>query len=491
MNLELLRAYVGEHALVQQHLSSFSRFCRTGLQSIMDEIGEIEPDVEGFKLKLGKVRLEKPRVVEADGAHRSILPMEARLRSFNYAAPIFLTITPIENGVERRPSEVYIGELPVMLKSELCHVHGLNKEQLIEAGEDPDDLGGYFIINGGERAIVSVEDLAPNKVMVGREETTGKVNAKVLSTNTTKGGFRAKCMVQRRKLGELALLFPAAPRGLKLTTVLRALGLSSDAEIMASFNNSRLVRNDILLNLEDDECKNAADAVEAIGRRAAPGQATEYRQRRTEILLDRYLLPHIGLAPEDRLAKAKYLCWMAEKAMAVAYHRRRPDDKDHYGNKRIKLAGDLMEDLFRHALTFLVKDIIYQSERASARRRKLVVQTVVRPDALNIRIKHAMATGNWVGGHTGVSSTLDRLNFIASGAHLRRVISSLSKSHPHFQARDLHGTHWGKLCPHESPEGPGAGLVKNLAMMVEIATGETPESEVEAVFRRAGVKGEK
>ena len=82
-----------------------------------------------------------------------------------------------------------------------------------------------------------------------------------------------------------------------------------------------------------------------------------------------------------------------------------------------------------------------------------------------------LATGNWIGGKTGVSQLLYRNDHISTLSHLRRVISPLSRSQPHFEARDLHPTQWGRLCPSETPEGPNCGLVKNFAEMVELSTG--------------------
>ncbi|MFH1448403.1 MAG: DNA-directed RNA polymerase subunit B'' [Candidatus Micrarchaeota archaeon] len=483
----LLNAYFRENTLVKQHLDSYKKFLDFGIQEIVDKVGQVEPNIEGYKLKFGRIRLEKPMIVEADGSRRPITPMEARLRNLTYAAPVFLQITPVIHDVERRGfNEVFIGELPVMVKSKLCHLDGLNKDELIGAGEDPYDPAGYFIINGSERVLVSIEDLAPNRIMVSQEKDGALVSAKVFSTRF---GFRARCVVDRTTEGIMTVTFPAAPSNLELITVLRALGIAKDSEILDAFIHNKAIKNDILLNLEIDVTKISTDAMERIGKKAAPGQAKEYREKRAEILIDTYLLPHIGVEPKDRIAKAYYLCKMAERAIEVANKRIPQDDKDHYMNKRIKLAGNLMEELFRYAFQFLVKDITYQVERAAARGRRLVVQTLVRPDALSERIRYSMATGNWIAGQTGVSQLLDRTNFLSSTSHLRRIISPLSRKHPHFKARDLHGTHWGKLCPNESPEGPSCALVKNMALLCEISTGEE-ERTIEEFLRKMDVKFE-
>ncbi|MBI4399888.1 DNA-directed RNA polymerase subunit B'' [Candidatus Micrarchaeota archaeon] len=485
MSKELLEAYFKENALVKQHLESYNRFVDLGLQEVIKNVALIEPNVEGYKLKLGNIRVEKPMIIEADGSRRSIIPMEARLRDLTYAAPLFLEIIPVVGGVERRGySEVFVGELPVMVKSKLCHLDGMNEQELIESKEDTNDPGGYFIINGSERVLVSIEDLAPNRIIVSKEKDGAVIISKVFSTRL---GFRARCAVERSNEGVSTVSFPAAPNDLSLICVLRALGLSSDEKILSAFNNELHILRDIYLNFEVEEMKNQEQAFEQIGKKAAPGQAKEYRVKRAEILLDTYLLPHIGVTPEDRLAKAYYLIKMAEKTIRVANKEIQKDDKDHYMNKRIKLTGNLMEELFRYAFQFLVKDIAYQIERAAARGRRLVVQTLVRPDALSERIRYSMATGNWIAGQTGVSQLLDRTNFLASTSHLRRIISPLSRKHPHFKARDLHGTHYGYLCPNESPEGPSCALVKNMALLCEISTGVESEKNIETILKSLNV----
>ncbi len=484
MAKELMESYFAENSLVQQHLESYNKFIEKKLQIIIDRSGVIQPSVEGFELKFGAIRLEKPMIVEADGSRRPIYPMEARLRNLTYSAPVFLEIIPVFNGVEKRTySEVFIGELPVMIKSKLCHLDGLNEDELIEKGEDLADMGGYFLINGSERVLVSIEDLAPNRIMVSREKDNTLITSKVFSTRF---GFRARCVVERTNEGMLRVAFPASPKDLHFTSVLRALGLSSKDQIMSAFSDRNQVKADLLLNLEADTTTNKDNAMEYLGKRAAPGQADDYRKKRAEVLLDTYLLPHIGTEASDRLKKAYYLSKMAERGIYVAYRDIPQDDKDHYANKRIKLSGDLMEELFRYAFQFLVKDISYQAGRADARGRRLVVQTLVRPDALTDRIRYSMATGNWIAGQTGVSQLLDRTSFLSTLSHLRRIISPLSRKHPHFKARDLHGTHWGKLCPNESPEGPSCALVKNLALLCNVSTGED-EEQVENILKNLNV----
>jgi len=481
---EVSSAFLRENSIVDQHIESYINFVERTMQEIVDAQAVIEPQVEGLSVKLGKIRAEKPMVVEGDGSRRPLYPLEARLRDLNYSAPLFLEMTQVVKGIDKRTEDVYIGELPVMLKSKLCYLHGRNVKELQQMGEDSQDSGGYFIINGTEKTLMILEDLAPNRILVSKEKETGLVQAKIFSTRS---GFRGRCTVDRTKEGLLGVTMPSYNKPIELVLLLRALGLVDAERIADAFSSQPEVKNDVMLNLEDEiEIKSKRDALETIGKRAAPGQPVDYQIKRAEVLIDRYLLPHIGIEEKNRLAKAFFLCRMAERAILVSYKKRAVDDKDHYSNKRLKTPGKLMEEVFRYAFQFLVKDVAYQMERANVRGRRMTMFAIVRPDALSDRIKYSMATGNWVGGYTGVSQPLDRYNFISAAAFLKRVTSPLAKKHPHYKARDLHGTHWGRLDPNETPEGPNCGLVRNLSLYSDITVGAKTE-EVEKVLSKLGV----
>ena len=172
---------------------------------------------------------------------------------------------------------------------------------------------------------------------------------------------------------------------------------------------------------------------------------------------------------------------MTEMLLQVIEGQREPHDKDHYTNKRLRVSGDLMEDLFRVAFSSLTRDMSYQLERSLSRGKELSIKQAVRSDVLTENIKHAIATGNWVGGRAGVSQLLDRVSYMATLSHLRRVVSPLTRSQPHFEARDLHPTQFGKICPNETPEGPNCGLVKNLALMCKISEGFEEEEDQKLV----------
>ena len=480
----LLKRYLEYNSLVKQQIDSYNKFLDEGMQEVVNNIGVVETNVEGFQIKLGKIVVETPRFYELRGGYTEVLPVEARIRNITYASPVFLEMIPIYNGVEKPTyDKVYIGEIPVMVRSKICHTSHMSESELIEIGMDPRDPGGYFIINGSERVLVSLEDLVPNKVLVTVNDD-GSIIAKVFSVYAN---FRARCSVRRTKEGSWVIDFPSATPGITLMSVLRALGAKKDKDIESLFNTDKLIiANDLYYNLDGDQSKENPE--EYLAKRLSPGQPKEYQLTRMWYLLDNYLLPHLGKEEKDREKKMFYLARMAERTTLVHHKKLMPDDKDHYGNKRIKLAGDLMKELFAYAFNYFIKDLVYQASRANVRGRKLQVHTLVRQGALTDRILYSMGTGNWIAGQTGVSQLLDRTSFLSSLSHRRRHISPLSKKHPHFKARDLHGTQYGKVCPSETPEGPPTSLVKNFSIFGEITIG-TDESVIQDICKKLGVRG--
>ena len=476
------KAMFEEKGLVRQHLDSYNEFVEHGLQQVIDEVGEIEIEIpEGpYKIKFGRVYIVRevendviygPYITEVDGTRHEIYPMEARLRNLTYAMPISVEMIPVVNGEEQDKELVYIGDLPVMLKSKFCLLSELSKEELIRQGEDPLDPGGYFIINGSERVIVAIEDLAPNRILtdIDMRGANPIYQAKIFSTTV---GFRARIELNIKSDGAIYVSVPGVPTEIPFIILMRALGIQSDREIAEIVSPDKAIQSELEASFDAaGDVDSVEDAILYIGNRAAHGQVKSYRLAKAESILDKNLLPHIGTTREARIEKAFFLGEMACRAIELKLGRRKPDDKDHFKNKRLRLAGALLADLFRVAFRNLCRDIKYQLERMGSRRRMLGISIAVRPGIITDKLQHSLATGNWGRGHVGVTQLLDRTNMISTFSHLRRLQSPLSRSQPNFEARDLHATHWGRLCPNETPEGANCGLVKNLALSAVISVG--------------------
>ncbi|MGB2825647.1 MAG: DNA-directed RNA polymerase subunit B, partial [Thermoplasmata archaeon] len=329
---ELVETYFKERSVVNHHIASYDDFLPTldhpnsRMQMIVDNVRaspdeayrgviRLDPDrTEGkiTEIRLGRKRDEKtgsidqnakptisvgsPIIKEANGATHALYPMEARLRNLNYSAPIYLEFTLTEDGIEREPEKVHIGNLPVMIQSKKCNLHrdniDLDREPtpeemntfLTTMGEDLCDPGGYFIIGGTERALISLEDLAPNRVMVELNERYG-TRLHVAKVFSQREGYRALTLMEKKKDGVLVVSVPAASGQIPLIVLMKALGMESDEEIYRAIVSDPQMANIVYANIE--ECQNkklyppngiftTEDAILFLERKFATGQAKEY-----------------------------------------------------------------------------------------------------------------------------------------------------------------------------------------------------------------------
>ncbi|MEM2253368.1 MAG: DNA-directed RNA polymerase subunit B [Desulfurococcaceae archaeon] len=474
-----------EKGLVRQHLESYNDFIESSLREIIMDYREIPlPTING-KIIIEDVEIEEPKVKEVEGYYERVTPLECRLRGLTYSAPVNIVFRVEVEGEMYSPVKILLMNIPVMLKSSIDPLSKMTPEELMKIGEDPKDPGGYFIINGSERVLVAQEDLANNNVLVDYGQEGGAIThvAKVMSVYR---GRKSQLIIERRRDGVIY----ANLQGIRVPVValMRALGVESDEEIVFAVSLNPEVQKELLPTLiKAKDIKTPEEAQDYIGSRLAIGQPKQVRIDKAKSFLDETLLPHLGNRPVDRRKKAYFIGQATCKLIEVVKGWRKPDDKDHYRNKRLKLAGDLLAQLVRYnfARTF-VRELKSNVEKVFTRQRRGELKALLKPGLLTDKVLHAMATGNWPGGRSGVSQLLDRTNLMSTLSHLRRVISPLARTQPHFEAREIHPSQWGRICPFESPEGTNIGLVKNLALMAVVSIGAN-EAIVERLLYKLGV----
>ena len=485
----LIQKYFDEQSFVDSDIESYNDFIENQLNQIIEENKEITPtiiphNIDDFKIKLDKIWAVKPELTEADGSKRNIFPAEARLRKLTYSAPTYIEVSAHINGVQRESFTTQIGNIPIMLKSKWCHLYNLSKQELIEKGEDPDEPGGYFIINGTEKVLITIEDLASNKFLIEEQKSgTSKFVGKLFSEH---GSFKIPHTMEKLKDGIFYLTFTRVKR-IPIVVIIKALGLLKDEEL-TKFISAEKQYDEVMINLiEFTSIKNEEEALDYIAKKVGVTQSKEVRIERMREILDKYLMPHIGINKEDRIFKAYNLCKMIKKFLRVSRGELNTDDKDHYMNKKLKLSGDLLADLLRLNLKVLIGDLLYNFQRMVKRGKFPTIKNLIRDKLLTQRIYSSMATGNWVSGRKGISQRIQRLNYLEMLSHLQRVVSPLSASQENFDARELHSTHLGRLCPIETPEGTNIGLRKNLSLLCSISN-ESDEDSVIKQLKNFGLK---
>ena len=458
----LVKKFLSEHSLVESNILSFNDFIDRRIQTIVEEVNKNLP-TEDVKVELGKIRVGKPDMIEADGSKHPLLPAEARLRNLTYSAPVYLEVS-IRKDNESDHNEVEIGRIPIMIKSKYCHIYNMKRDELIANHIDPADTGGYFMINGNERVLVLLEDLASNQPFIN-EDTKNKKKI-MLRLFSQRGAYKIPTTINESAEGILEISFSRF-KNIPLIPLIKSLGLIKDAEIATLVGKEN---DSFVVNLyEFTDIHGINDALNLISEKTSMLGTKKEVQEKLKTRIDSYLLPHIGITEENRMEKAVTLCKLM-KQFFIAKEKRVITDKDHYANKRVKLSGDLFSDLFRINLTMLMRDLQNNLIRLSKKKKLYSLMTLAKASLFTQRVESAIATGSWIGERSGVTQNMDKNNYLSMFSQLQRVISLLPTEQENFKARTLHPTHYGRFCPIETPEGTPIGLRKNLAILAKIST---------------------
>lgn len=453
---------------VKYHIDTYNRFVSTGVQKIIDEIETIPLD-DNIKLLLWKVEFGGAVLKEADGYDREITPMEARIRDLNYTCALYVNVVPVINDVHQEPTKIKLCDFPIMIGSMLDPFSNSSKEELIAIGEDPYDQGGYYIVNGTEKIIIGVEEVANNRMVVTKERKRGVEMARI---NSEKNQYIQRHMIERKD--RILYMNFSNLRNVPLIVVIRALGLETDKQIIEAISDTPEMDEEILTNIyEFEEVGTKENALEYL-QRFVKGMGKETPEQRVQNLLNNFLLHHLGVEEDKQSIKAEYLSHVASRLIKVGLGLQRGDDIDHLSNKRIRFSGYFLDVLLRSLLlgkNGLSSRIRYNYQRLTKRKKTPVVQALFESSYISKRIISSLATGLWVGGRVGVAQRLDRINYVRRLSNMRAVISMLSSSQEHPEARELHGTHWGKFCSQETPEGVHIGLRKHLASLSTVSKG--------------------
>ncbi|MCH7850201.1 MAG: DNA-directed RNA polymerase subunit B'' [Nanoarchaeota archaeon] len=478
----LVKEFLKNHSLVESNIKSFNDFIENRVQEIVAELSKTLP-TEDFEINLGKVRVGKPNIIESDGSSKPITPAESRLRKLTYSAPIWMEMT-INYAGQVESEEVQLGRIPIMVKSKACNLEGMNEEELIKNYIDPKDHGGYFLINGNERVMVMAEDLASNQTFIEFQKLKNRLMLRLFSQ---RGAYKIPVALVESSEGLLEISFSRF-RDIPAIVLLKALGLTSDAEIVSLIGKQT---DSLIVNLyEFASIGNINDALMWIAEKSSLQGTNKEMLDRVKQRMDSYFLPHIGLDKTSRLEKAKTLCkFIKQFYVARENPKGSMTDKDHYANKRVRLSGNLLSDLFRVNMNILLREVQHTLQKTVKRRKFFSIKTIAKSTLFTHRIESAIATGSWIGERNGVTQNMDKNNSFSVMSQLQRVTSTLPGEQENFAARTVHPTHYGRFCPIETPEGTEIGLRKNLALLAKVSTRTVEDyKNTLSILNKAGMK---
>ena len=531
----VITSYFEEHGLVSQQIGSFNQFLDSNIQEIINEnnLITIIPDTKynpnqkinsniKYEFEFGQLHVnDQPSYHnQTDENPTTIHPNEARIRNLTYESSMFIDVKSREKyfNSEKKTEEmrdepkthekIFIGKIPIMVRSKFCSLDGKNDIGRIDVQECVFDQGGYFIIGGGEKVLVAQERMATNFVYVFRK----RENSNVYSWQAE---IRSNLDGSNRPASQFSVKIPGKPKGDKLGKVItaripyirqdiniiilfRALGLDQDKDILDHIifdDNDTSMLELLRPSLENAfEIHRQSAALDYIGRRGAAesvGQAKRISYA-TDIL-QREMLPHVSTLPNNESKKAFFIGYMVYRLANCALGRTNEDDRDHYGKKRLDMAGALFAGLFRQLFRRFTKETQATIKENIDHKKEPSFKNAIKSNIISHGLRYALATGNWGTNKsgqvqkTGVAQVLNRLTFVSSLSHLRRLNTPLQKQGKLTKPRQLHNTHWGMVCPAETPEGQACGLVKNLSMMAYVSVG-TPSIIVQDALESLGTE---
>lgn len=535
--------------LVNHQHTSYKQFIEKDIGDVIRQFNTrklyFNYDVNANKHKLElhidflNYNLGRPTIHENDGSFKIMIPDIAKLRNLTYSAPLTLnvkltrvirtssnpTITVNADGTETVietldqedfKEEIFnninFGRIPIMVMGTNCVLNKKDGTTLEQNGECPFDIGGYFIIGGNEKVIISQERIAENEAFVFNNQK--KLKGKEIEIRCVSDQYfsvvTANIIRYVYRDNSIEYEIPSFKNPVPLFILLKALGVKTDKKLFEY----------IAWNLDDTTGKFITEVLKhsferfkkicknnCITTNAEPEKFQEiminylkFKNTNREIkltqedkmkyvnkVLEDEILPHIGKGYDK---KAKYIGYMCRKLILVQNNYISHDDRDAYDNKRVDTPGRLLAIQFRQCFNKLVKDIVKSITREiknNKSRRDIFdlinnnnIYKIIKPTIIDGGLKYALATGNW-GMKTsgkgnikaGTAQVLNRLSHQSFISHLRRVNSPSDKTGSNgkiVKPRKLHGTSWGYLCPAETPEGQPVGLVKNLSLVSKITS---------------------
>jgi DNA-directed RNA polymerase II subunit RPB2 len=468
-------------------------------------------------LEFEKISIRKPTIFENNGAIHPMMPNDARLRNLTYAAPLNVDVKVTTTFIDHTRNSireanvrifpnVHLGKIPVMVGSKYCLLHDQLHVHPKDMGECAEDVGGYFIVQGGERAMISMERMSENRPFVFRNGRTaakqleiveikciGPDNDQVPKSNTVKIVYHPK----NQLITMLRATLPRIKTDIPVVILFRALGVLSDRdiyELILGTTGKEEVYDPIMTEsiLEASSINTREQALDWLGEHTNAWSVKSQKQSNVQDILAEELFPQIG-GLEMNYEKACFLAHLCRKVLWTVTKRIPTDDRDAYPNKRVDIPGFLLADLFRKTYNnrmvkdmkaALSKEIHGGSWKATGNWTEIVninnINKIIKSTIMDVCLKSSLATGNFgcgkIGGpnKVGVSQVLNRMNYSAGISHLRRISTPIEKTGKLIAPRKQHNSQYGYICPCETPEGHGVGVVKNMATTTMISIFSSP-----------------
>lgn len=475
----LLKEYHRTVSILANQFDSFDNFIERGMQTIINQNRRI-CDEKGYSLEYGQVYVSNPHTL-INNELVDIYPDDARRLEINYESTIYIDIIETNGEKVVCHSRVPIGKIPIMVKSKTCNLSRLTSTEQVEQNECSNDLGGYFIISGHERVIISQMRSVYNHVFVlaSKPSTKYRYIAETRSMSVETGhSVLVKAMVCNESRHYYFHL-PCIKVPIEAGIVFKAMGIFDleniiglDEEKYSDFADK--IREAIRYIYRDSiDIKTKTEACQYIAEYAKHEIDKENHVNYSKQIVETEVLPHFGISGTV-LNQAIFLGMMLRKLILTNLGKRKEDDRDNIANKRVETTGDLFYEIFRNIIKRHNNTVIASLKKVT---KSNIIPNLSKMKVITKGFHQCLATGNWSVQKNakyqkvGVSQVLDRMTYMAALSHLRRVIIPIGREGKNVPIRQIHPSSYGYLCPCETPEGKNIGLVLNMALSTKITRG--------------------
>lgn len=471
----VIRSFLNSTSPVADQIDSYNEFINTGLQTVINQetknLSYAYGDRKG-SIIFGQIYTSPPQIVLSNRRTCRVYPCHARKMNLDYDTEISVDITDIEeNGEIIEYHRVKIGRIPIMLYSDICLLSKLSEKERIEYGECPHDPGGYFIVDGNERVLVSQMRNRYNHIEVLPQKTIEKKSKKSSNQKfTIDRSIKPKLVAQMRSMSNetahsalvqvylftddrtISCSLPTISEYIPVGVVFKALGIPEEQfsdyigiDHPTAFAFVRyIIRDSFFITSKEKALEYIA------GFSKKPIDPTCKKEFGSQVI-EKELFPHHGISRsvDDNM---RMISRMVNKLISTHIGLRKCDDRDNYLNKRIETAGILLQEIWRNSIK---KFIVYFRDNLEKRKQKPDIPSIVNKyKKIERGIKSCFSTGNWgvqKGTYmkTGVSQIREVLTYGAVLSHLRRILIPIGKEDKNVAMRQIHQSSVFSCCPSE------------------------------------------
>lgn len=480
-NDSILKKWYEEYGINHHHINSFNNFICHGIRHIINSTPVEFTTSKGIEVKLiiDNIYISNPYLYDESRKKIAITPRDCREMNLTYSSPVYISLIELKNNIKTYYDRIVLTHIPIMVRSKYC-ILMKHSEKHSECQNDP---GGYFIINGIDRVLVTQQRNNYNSVYVFEDKNSYRAEIRSMSEDTNHSVLIEAFISSDGNIVSFSI--PHVKINISLTTLLLAMDITiQELETRlklygVGFDSQVMFRDMCSMGIITQE-----DALRYIGTHGTKLDNTTNLVEYARQIIDIELFPHLGVfSPKE--PKINLLVYMTYRLIMVSTGRFMVHDKDNLANKRFENSGILIYELFKSLYRSAVSDIEHDYEKNTN-----IIDIFTKIDnTITKNVKYCFSTGKWGVQRNsyirqGVSQVLNRLSYISTISHLQRIVIPVGKEGKNFKIRQIHPSSFGYICMYETPEGQSCGVVLNMTITTRTSESQSYPFVKQVILRR-------